>query len=58
MDINKNHNNQKLSITRSLPPIPLTPIQDEKYKQAYDNCNQTKGLIQTRLNKLMYEKNY
>ena len=39
-----------------LPPLPHTPYQDEKYKQAYENCNQAKGLIQTRLNKLMYEK--
>ena len=40
-----------------LPPIPKTPYQlNDTYKQAYDNCNQAKGLIQTRLNKLMYEK--
>ena len=50
-----NINNSKLSFT-GLPPIPKTPYQDEKYRQAYDNCNQAKGLIQTRLNKLMYEK--
>ena len=56
MAINKKHNNQNLSITGSLPPIPRTPIQDDKYRQAYDNCSQAKGLIQTRLNKLMYEK--
>ena len=28
----------------------------DTYKQAYDNCNQAKGLIQSRLNKLNYEK--
>ena len=40
-----------------LPPIPRTPIPlNDTYKQAYDNCNQAKGLIQTRLNKLKYEK--
>ena len=45
-----NYNNE-------LPPIPRTPFnQNDKYKQAYDNCNQAKGLIQTRLNKLNYEK--
>ena len=40
-----------------LPPIPRTLIlQNYKYKPAYDICNQAKGLIQTRLNKLIYEK--
>ena len=55
---NKNNNliNHKNSTIGSLPPIPKTPLQDDKYKQAYDNCSQAKGLIQTRLNKLMYEK--
>ena len=43
--------------TNGLPPIPRTPFQtDEKYKQAYDNCSQAKDLIQTRLNRLMYQK--
>ena len=53
---NINQMNLKYSTNSSLPPIPRTPVLDEKYKQAYDNCNQAKGLIQTRLNKLMYEK--
>ena len=53
---NKNNLNPNLSMTGGLPPIPRTPYQDDKYKQAYDNCSQAKGLIQTRLNKLMYEK--
>ena len=53
---NRNQINPNLSSTTKLPPIPRTPIQDEKYKQAYDNCNQARDLIQTRLNKLMYEK--
>ena len=55
-----NLNNTTKILTKysnDLPPIPRTPIlQNDKYKQAYDNCNQAKGLIQTRLNKLMYEK--
>ena len=49
-------NNSNLTSTGKLPPIPRTPLQDNKYKQAYESCNQAKGLIQTRLNKLMYEK--
>ena len=53
---NKSNLNPNLSMTGGLPPIPRTPYQDDKYKQAYDNCSQAKGLIQTRLNKLMYEK--
>ena len=53
---NKMNNNLNYSNKDKLPPIPRTPIPDDKYKQAYDNCNQAKGLIQTRLNKLMYEK--
>jgi hypothetical protein len=52
---NNNLNDSKFSLN-GLPPIPKTPYQDEKYRQAYDNCNQAKGLIQTRLNKLIYEK--
>ena len=52
----KNKNNSNLSSIGKLPPIPGTPLQDNKYKQAYENCNQAKSLIQTRLNKLMYEK--
>ena len=56
MPLNKRISNSNLSSTTGLPPIPRTPYQDEKYKQAYENCNQAKGLIQTRLNKLMYEK--
>ena len=52
---NNNLNDSKFSLN-GLPPIPKTPYQEEKYRQAYDNCNQAKGLIQTRLNKLMYEK--
>ena len=39
-----------------LPPILKTPYRDEKYRQAYNNCSLAKDLIQTRLNKLMYEK--
>ena len=66
--IYQNYNQQKLqnfnntskyyiNYNNELPPIPKTPInQNDKYKQAYDNCNQAKGLIQTRLNKLNYEK--
>ena len=42
---NKNNLNPNLSMTRSLPPIPHKPYQDNKYKQAYDNCSQAKGLI-------------
>ena len=55
-----NYNNKRNSFsTNRLPPIPRTPInQEDKYKQAYDNCGQAKDLIQTRLNKLMYQKNY
>ena len=53
---NKKENNLNYSNKDKLPPLPRTPIPDDKYKQAYDNCNQAKGLIQTRLNKLMYEK--
>ena len=45
-----NINNSKLSFT-GLPPIPKTPYQDEKYRQAYDNCNKKKNIIQTLLNK-------
>ena len=52
----KNKNNSNLNSMVKLPPIPSTPLQDNKYKQAYENCNQAKSLIQTRLNKLMYEK--
>ena len=54
--LNKNLINPNNSTMGRLPPIPKTPLQDDKYKQAYDNCSQAKGLIQTRLNKLMYEK--
>ena len=51
-----NYNRNSFS-TNGLPPIPKTPFQkDERYQQAYDNCSQAKDLIQTRLNKLMYEK--
>ena len=53
---NRRIQNPNLPSTVGLPPLPRTPYQDEKYKQAYENCNQAKGLIQTRLNKLMYEK--
>ena len=43
--------------TTGLPPITQNKIYtNEKYKQAYDKCNAAKDLIQTRLNKLMYEK--
>ena len=52
----RNQMNLNFSTSSKLPPIPHTPVPDEKYKQAYDNCSQAKGLIQTRLNKLMYEK--
>ena len=53
-----NYNNKRNSFsTNGLPPIPRTPInQEDKYKQVYDNCGQAKDLIQTRLNKLMYQK--
>ena len=58
--ISQNFNNTSkynINYNNELPPIPRTPInQNDKYKQAYDNCNQAKGLIQTRLNKLNYEK--
>ena len=66
--INPNYNQQKSqklnntskyysNYNNELPPIPRTPIlPNDKYKQAYDNCSQAKGLIQTRLNKLNYEK--
>ena len=56
---NLNNNNYNInSFSRNgLPPLPRTPlIPEDKYKQAYDNCSQAKDLIQTRLNKLMYEK--
>ena len=64
VDMNNNipsnlNNSSKYSSSHNyeLPPLPRTPIPpNDKYKQAYDNCNQAKGLIQTRLNKLMYEK--
>ena len=51
-------NNHNLITTSQLPPLPRTSYieEDSKYKQAYDNCSQAKGMIQTRLNKLMYEK--
>ena len=46
--------------TKELPPIPRTPIllkdPNDSYKQAYDNCNMAKDMLQTRLNKLMYQK--
>ena len=52
-----NYNNRNNFSTNGLPPIPRTPMMPEdKYKQAYDNCSQAKDLIQTRLNKLMYQK--
>ena len=52
-----NNYNQNTFSTNGLPPIPRTPlIPEDKYKQAYDNCSQAKDLIQTRLNKLMYQK--
>jgi len=52
----KSKNNSNLTSMAKLPPIPRTQLQDNKYKQAYENFNQAKSLIQTRLNKLMYEK--
>ena len=53
---NNNRNRNSFS-SNGLPPIPRTPyISEDKYKQAYDNCGQAKDLIQTRLNKLMYQK--
>ena len=56
-NINNNNHNKNSFSTNGLPPIPRTPlIQEDKYKQAYDNCSQAKDLIQTRLNKLMYQK--
>ena len=40
-----------------LPPLNRTTIPpNDTYKQAYDNCSIAKDLIQTRLNKLMYQK--
>ena len=58
---NNNLNNTSKYITNynnnELPQLPRTPYQmKDTYKQAYDNCNQAKGLIQSRLNKLNYEK--
>ena len=52
------NNNRNSFSTNGLPPIPRTPLiqENDKYKQAYDNCSQAKDLIQTRLNKLMYQK--
>ena len=56
-NININNINRNSFSTSGLPPIPRTPyISEDKYKQAYDNCGQAKDLIQTRLNKLMYQK--
>ena len=52
-----NNNNNK---TNELPPIPRTPMilkdPNTTYKQAYDNCNIAKDMLQTRLNKLLYQK--
>ena len=46
--------------TNELPPLPKTPLilkdPNSTYKQAYDNCNIAKDMLQTRLNKLMYQK--
>ena len=45
------------SMTNELPPIPRTPLlQNDTYKQAYDNCNIAKDMLQTRLNRLNYQK--
>ncbi len=58
--ISSNFNNSSQlysNYSNELPPLPRTPIPlNDTYKQAYDNCSQAKGLIQTRLNKLNYEK--
>ena len=63
-----NNNNQNISSNyyrqkyypNELPPIPKTPLilkdPDNTYKQAYNNCNIAKDMIQTRLDKLMYQK--
>ena len=49
---------QNISQINPLPSIPLTPKQPiSKFQQAYNQTNQAKNLIQTRLNKLNYEKN-
>ena len=46
--------------TNELPQIPRTPLilkdPNTTYKQAYDNCSIAKDMLQTRLNKLMYQK--
>ena len=53
----QNKNNSVLYATGLSLMQPRTPVpQDDKYRQAYENCDQAKSLIQTRLNKLMYEK--
>ena len=53
----QNKNNSILYSTGLNLMQPRTPVpQDDKYRQAYQNCDQAKSLIQTRLNKLMYEK--
>ena len=58
-NISSNYYRQKY-YPNELPPIPKTPIilkdPDNTYKQAYNNCNIAKDMLQTRLNKLMYQK--
>ena len=45
-------------LNNPLPSIPLTPKQPiSKFQAAYNQTSQAKNLIQTRLNKLNYEKN-
>ena len=56
-NLNNNTSKSYSQYNTGLPLIPRATIsQKENYQQAYDKCNQAKGLIQTRLNKLMYEK--
>ena len=53
-NISSNYYRQKY-YPNELPPIPKTPLilkdPDTTYKQAYNNCNIAKDMIQTRLNK-------
>ena len=63
-NISSNYYRQKYypnnNTTNKLPPLPRTPMilkdPNTTYKQAYDNCNVAKDLLQTRLNKLLYQK--
>ena len=63
-NISSNYYRQKYypnnNTTNKLPPLPRTPMilkdPNTTYKQAYDNYNVAKDLLQTRLNKLLYQK--